>query len=52
MGGAAVALLSLLVYNGIQLWWGRTRKEAIPSKTASSRDIPSRGSLATAQMRP
>ena len=52
MGGAAVALLSLLVYNGIQLWWGRTRKEAIPSKTASSRDIPSRGSPATAQMRP
>ena len=49
IGGALVALLSLLIYNGLVLWWGRTRKpERAPKRESESRGVPSRGRAATA----
>ena len=49
IGGALVALLSLLIYNGLVLWWGRSRKpERAPKRESESRGVPSRGRAATA----
>ena len=49
IGGALVAIISLLVYNGILLWWGRVRKPATTSTgTTKSRRMPSRGRTAAA----
>ena len=49
IGGAVVAVLSLLVYNGLVFWWGRNRKPDTTSKVEDkSREIAARGRPATA----
>lgn len=49
MGGAAVALLSLVVYNGLLFWWGRNRRaETAPKPTSNSPDVPAHSRPAAA----
>ena len=49
IGGAIVALLSLLLYNGLLFWWGRSRRpETVPKSGPKSRDVPTQGRPLTA----
>ena len=44
IGGAVVALLSLVLYNGLLFWWGRSRRsDTIPESEPNSRDVPTQG---------